>query len=196
MLYPEVSLLDVSGPSWLTCVIFVTGVCANAYLVWSTTRPRFAVKWETFRLILRYTSAMDSVVRSAVMLGGTIYRKRHGVICAMQTLRQRRCVHLRLSRSRIRRHGRYSTDDHVVYVQTGSCATASEPHARGETAPRCRYCRLRERLCCTTTGYFHALLCFATVLRCRGLFLQRNIAIPCANRGQFRPRRSCRRAIT
>ena len=62
MLYPEVSLSNVSVPPWLTCVIFVTGVCANAYLVWSTTRPRFAVKWETFRLILRYTSAIDSVV--------------------------------------------------------------------------------------------------------------------------------------
>ena len=62
VMYPEVSPSNMPVSSWMTYVIFVTGVCANAYLVWSTARPRCAVKWETFRLILRYTSAIDSVV--------------------------------------------------------------------------------------------------------------------------------------
>ena len=67
-MYQEVPLSNVPVTSWLTCVAFITGVCANAYLVWSTARRRFQVKWETFRLILRYTSVIDSVVLLSCVL--------------------------------------------------------------------------------------------------------------------------------
>ncbi|KAI0226816.1 hypothetical protein LSAT2_022688 [Lamellibrachia satsuma] len=45
--------------SWLTAGLLLVGVSGNVYLVWVTTRRRFTVRWETFRLILRYSSVVD-----------------------------------------------------------------------------------------------------------------------------------------
>ena len=40
-------------------VVLVIGVSANVHLVWLSARRRLSVRWETFRLILRYSSVVD-----------------------------------------------------------------------------------------------------------------------------------------
>lgn len=44
---------------WLTTVLLLVGGLANVHLVWLTTRCRFPIRWETFRLIMRYASIVD-----------------------------------------------------------------------------------------------------------------------------------------
>ena len=55
----ELSLSGVRNFSWLMGVVLMLGVCANVYLVWLSARRRMSVRWETFRLMLRYSSLVD-----------------------------------------------------------------------------------------------------------------------------------------
>ena len=54
-----VSLSGVRNFSWLMGVVLAVGVSANVYLVWLSARRRLSVRWETFILILRYSSVVD-----------------------------------------------------------------------------------------------------------------------------------------
>ena len=54
-----VSLSSVRNFSWLVGIVLIVGVSANAYLVWLSARRRLSVRWETFSLILRYSSIVD-----------------------------------------------------------------------------------------------------------------------------------------
>ena len=54
-----VSLSSVRNFSWLVGIVLIVGVSANAYLVWLSARRRLSVRWETFSLILRYSSVVD-----------------------------------------------------------------------------------------------------------------------------------------
>lgn len=61
--------------SWLMGALLILGVCSNVYIVWITNQGRFPVRWDTFRLILRYTSIVDlslCVVLALVMLQSSV----------------------------------------------------------------------------------------------------------------------------
>ena len=55
----ELALSGVRNFSSLMGIVLALGVCANVYLVWLSARRRLSVRWETFRLILRYSSLVD-----------------------------------------------------------------------------------------------------------------------------------------
>ena len=54
-----VSLSSVRNFSWLVGIVLIVGISANAYLVWLSARRRLSVRWETFSVILRYSSVVD-----------------------------------------------------------------------------------------------------------------------------------------
>ena len=55
----EGSLSGLRNFSWLMGVVLIFGVFANAYLVWLSARRCLSVRWETFNLILHYSSVVD-----------------------------------------------------------------------------------------------------------------------------------------
>ena len=60
--------------TWLMCTLLILGLCANVYLISMTNRRRFSVRWDTFRLILRYTSVVDislCIILASVVLRST-----------------------------------------------------------------------------------------------------------------------------
>ena len=45
--------------SALVGVLLLTGVLANGFIIWLTTRRHFLIRWQTFRLSLRYSKIID-----------------------------------------------------------------------------------------------------------------------------------------
>ena len=53
--------------SSLMTVLLAVGFFSNVYLVWVTSRRQFPVRWETFRLFLRYSSIIDLSLCAAIV---------------------------------------------------------------------------------------------------------------------------------
>ena len=59
--------MDDESDVWLSRIqtfsslmaVLALGFFSNVYVIWTTTRRRFPVRWETFRLILRYSCFID-----------------------------------------------------------------------------------------------------------------------------------------
>ena len=67
----EMLLRSIPTFSALMGILLPIGFFANAYIIWLTTRCRFLIRWETFRLILRYSSVVElslCVVLASVVL--------------------------------------------------------------------------------------------------------------------------------
>ena len=81
--YLELSLSGVRNFSSLMGIVLALGVCANVYLVWLSARRRLSVRWETFRLILRYSSLVDfslcAVLASFVSWSFVVFHRTRGV---------------------------------------------------------------------------------------------------------------------
>ena len=88
------SLASVRAFSWLVGGLLVVGLCANVYLVRVTARRRFPVRWETFRLILRYSSVVDlslcTVLASVILWSNVLLHNGSDVILSLQ------CTHFDL----------------------------------------------------------------------------------------------------
>ena len=88
------SLASVRAFSWLEGALLVVGLCANVYLVRVTDRRRFPVRWDTFRLILRYSSVVDlslcAVLASVIMWSNVLFDTGSDVTLSLQ------CTHFDL----------------------------------------------------------------------------------------------------
>ena len=69
----EHSLSGLRNFSWLVGIVLTLGVCANVYLVWwLSAQRRLSVKWEPFRLTLRYSSLVDLSSCAVIVLFVTL----------------------------------------------------------------------------------------------------------------------------
>ena len=88
------SLASVRTFSWLVGGLLVVGLCANVYLVRVTARRRFPVRWDTFRLILRYSSVVDlslcAVLASVILWSNVLLHNGSDVTLSLQ------CTHFDL----------------------------------------------------------------------------------------------------
>ena len=84
----EVSLSGVRNFSWLMGVVLSMGVSANVYLVCLSARRRLSVRWETFSLLLRYSSVIDlsmcALLASFVMWSSAVSYARSDVNVSFQ----------------------------------------------------------------------------------------------------------------
>ena len=84
----EHSLSGVRNFSWLVGFVLALGVCANVYLIWMSARRRLSVKWEPFRLTLRYSSIVDlsscAVLTLFVMLSFAMFHTRSDTMLSQQ----------------------------------------------------------------------------------------------------------------
>lgn len=62
-----------------TVSLLAVGFFSNVYIIWMTTRHRFPVHWETFRLILRYSSIVDLSLCAAIAWFGLLPHKLYHV---------------------------------------------------------------------------------------------------------------------
>ena len=60
-------LSSIQTFSSLVAVLLAVGFFSNVYIFWITTRRRFPVRWETFRLILHYSSIIDFSLCAAIV---------------------------------------------------------------------------------------------------------------------------------
>ena len=88
------SLASIRAFSWLVGGLLVVGLCANVYLVRVTARRRFPVRWDTFRLILCYSSVVDLplcvVLASVILWSNVLLHNGSDVTLSLQ------CTHLHL----------------------------------------------------------------------------------------------------
>ncbi|KAI0215054.1 hypothetical protein LSAT2_032914 [Lamellibrachia satsuma] len=77
--------------SGLLGVMLLVGVLANAYILWVTAQRRFPIRWETFRLILRYSSVVDLsmcvVLASVVLWPWVLYHTGNDVLVILECSR-------------------------------------------------------------------------------------------------------------
>ncbi|KAI0217041.1 hypothetical protein LSAT2_031050 [Lamellibrachia satsuma] len=66
--------MDAESDMWLSSIqtfsslmaVLAVSFFSNVYVIWTTTRRRFPVRWETFRLTLRYSSVIDLSLCAAI----------------------------------------------------------------------------------------------------------------------------------
>ena len=84
----EVSLSGVRNFLWSMGVVLILGVSANVYLVWLSARRRLSVRWDTFSLLLRYSSVIDlsmcALLASFVMWSSAVSYARSDVNVSFQ----------------------------------------------------------------------------------------------------------------
>ncbi|KAI0239929.1 hypothetical protein LSAT2_009354 [Lamellibrachia satsuma] len=87
----EMFLRSIPTFSALMGILLPIGFFANAYIIWLTTRCRFLIRWETFRLILRYSSVVElslcAVLASVVLQPWVSFNAGNDVTLTLQCTR-------------------------------------------------------------------------------------------------------------